>query len=97
VTTPDDWCEVMDMYRASCAHCRPPAERRHLDRLAVELELRGGNTAPRHEVITRANWAIITASYHGRCMFDCGEPIERGERIARVSTGWVHEDCARDM
>ena len=93
----DDWCEVMEMYRASCAHCRPADERRRLDRLAVELELRGGNTAPRHEVITRADWAVITASYQGRCMLDCGVPIERGERIARVSTGWVHEDCARDM
>lgn len=93
----DDWCEVMEMYRKSCAHCRPPGERRRLDRLAVELELRGGNTAPRHEVITRADWAITTASFQGRCMLDCGTPVERGDRIVHVDAGWAHEDCARDM
>lgn len=94
----DDFCEVMGMSRAGCAHCRPAAERRRLDALAVELDVKGGNTAPQREILGRtANWAITVAGYFGKCMTGCGDAIKPGDEIVRIDAGWSHLDCAREL
>ncbi|HEX8113015.1 MAG TPA: hypothetical protein VF516_35030 [Kofleriaceae bacterium] len=91
----DDWCEVMEMYRRSCAHCRPPAERRRLDALAVELDLKGGNTAPRRDVggVSPAFYGPLIAEHSGKCEAECGDAIATGDEITRYSKGWAHHRC----
>lgn len=94
----DDFCEVMGMASAGCAHCRPAAERRRLDAAALDLTGRGGNNAPRREILGRvANWSITVAGYLGKCVTDCGDAIQVGDEITRIDAGWAHLECAREL
>lgn len=83
------------MPRSGCWHCRPPAERKRLDALAEELNLKGGNTAPRREVVGSLVWTVTTARHPGKCGADCGEPIEIGDKIIKLESNvWAHEECS---
>jgi hypothetical protein len=90
----DDWCDVMEMSRISCVHCRPQTERRRLDAVEADMKQPGGNYAPKRDVRHQHGHIVATvAQYEGRCMADCDEPICVGDPITRTGPGWVHTEC----
>lgn len=97
VTTVDTrtWCDVMEMDRAGCAHCRPADERRRLAEL--EDSIRGHAASPRsREVVPEGGFElgpVFSARYDGECRGSCGEAIFVGDRIRVSRVGWVHEGC----
>lgn len=99
VAAPDDWCDVMEMLRATCVHCRPPAERRALDRLADQI---AHNTPSAPRLVNVApgpfweNGTPVAAKFSGRCP-QCKETFQAGEMIRLADGGqrWIHaEECS---
>jgi hypothetical protein len=86
----------MDMYRASCAHCRPLTERRRLDAVERDMSFKMHSRPTREINPRKAAWTVTVAQYPGRCMADCGDPIKVGEEIAKTGTAWMHLHCAED-
>jgi hypothetical protein len=93
----DDWCDVMDMGRAGCVHCRPAAERARLDQ--TERDMSRPLAFVPAERVGRDGFEIgpySTAAYSGRCKVrgaGCGGTIERGDAIRLVAGGWLHAEC----
>ena len=75
----DEHCEVTEMLRATCVHCRPAAERRRLD--AVELDLRKYGAGPAtREIAPDAHFEdgpIFTARYDSGTCPRCHIPFHK--------------------
>jgi hypothetical protein len=76
----DGWCEVMDMGKAGCAHCR--ADRARLD--ALERELSGES----------ALGPVFSAGYASKCHV-CDGLIYVGDEARRAPEGFIHAACGR--
>jgi hypothetical protein len=74
----EDWCEVMDMGKAGCAHCR--ADRARL--AALDRELRGETSLG----------PVFPAGFASKCA-TCDELIYVGEQARRAPDGWIHATC----
>ncbi len=77
---PQEWCEVMEMAKAGCAHCR--IERAQL--AAVERELSGES----------ALGPVFTAGYATKCAA-CDDLIYVGDEARRAPEGFIHASCSR--
>lgn len=89
----DDWCDVMEMARAGCAHCRPRAERARLDQQERDINRPGGVRT--REVVVDGDFELgpaALAKFAGTCpACRCG--IAVGETIRQTARGWVHAAC----
>lgn len=53
-----------------------------------------GAGAPRRLEPPVVGLPVFEARYPGRCVADCGDPIEEGDMIAHVGDdGYAHETC----
>lgn len=96
MTEREEWCDVMDMAKAGCAHCRPPAERRRL--AAAEEELKQSAGSPRRlrdvgAIDPDAGSTLIAVSAT-RCP-RCRELVWPGDVARVVPDGIVHDFCVR--
>lgn len=91
----DEHCEVTEMLRATCAHCRPAAERRRLD--AVELDLRKYGAGPAtREIAPDAHFEdgpIFTARYDSGTCPRCHIPLGKGMSIRLHGGRYHHAEC----
>lgn len=76
------FCEVMELTRSSCAHCRklPDVPALDLDEQSRGPELQNDPGPP------------FVARFDGFCR-ECGHSIAPGDTIRGAGTGYVHEGC----
>lgn len=84
--TDEKRCELTELYKTECAHCRTP--RRAPLPLFVEPTL--------NAVVDDDDFVVATfsAQYPGRCI-ECGVYFPRGSWVSRTRDGeMLHQDCA---
>lgn len=76
-------CELMELTRRYCAHCRklPDVPVLDLDERSPGPEIDRGPSLP------------FVARFEGRCS-DCGHSITPGDMIRRGASGFVCEGCS---
>lgn len=88
-----DHCPVTEMLRSTCAHCRPAAERKRLDR--TEFELRQPTGVRSREIApdpTFEDGPVVVAKYAGHCRAG-RDSIEVGEHIRLHNGRYCHVAC----
>jgi hypothetical protein len=91
-----DWCDVMDMARPGCAHCRPAAQRQQFATFERELAGPPGHAPYDREVSRGSDFELgplTVARQAGRCPV-CKLGIVRGDSIRAAAPGWIHSECA---
>jgi hypothetical protein len=92
----DDHCPVTEMLRATCAHCRPAAERARLDRLERSLREPAPGPTTREIAADRSfeDGPATVARFEGGSPCPvCDITIRRGEVILLRQGRWCHRDC----
>lgn len=91
-----DWCDVMEMARSGCAHCRPAEQQVRFARVEKELAGAQGH-APYDREVGRSNdfevGPVTRARHPGTCPA-CKFDIVVGEQIVLARPGWIHQECA---